>query len=91
MRKKKFEEVLEACFGRNDIRCRYGSELNSELIYMIGRASALFFKGKRVIVGRDLRPSSKAMSKILIKGLTDQGVNVIDVGLVRVEDSQRKL
>ena len=35
-----------------------------------------------IVVGYDMRTSSPTLTEALIKGLTDQGVNVVDIGLV---------
>ncbi|MBW3016097.1 phosphomannomutase/phosphoglucomutase [Candidatus Woesearchaeota archaeon] len=63
-----------------DIRGKYPEEVNEELIYKAGRATVLFFKAKKIIVGRDCRTSSLALKKSLVYGITDQGCDVIDTG-----------
>jgi phosphomannomutase len=37
---------------------------------------------KNIVVGRDMRASSPALTKALIQGITDHGGNVIDVGMI---------
>jgi len=64
-----------------DIRGVYPSELNEETAYKIGRAFVTFFKVKNVLTARDARLSSPKLHKALIKGLTEQGANVIDINL----------
>ncbi len=59
----------------------YPDELNEEVGYKIGRATAKFLKAKEVVVGRDNRNSSDNLFKVLSEGIRDQGVNVIDIGL----------
>lgn len=59
----------------------HGAIINAETAYIIGRGVAKLFAPKKVVVGRDARLSSPALSKALIKGLLDGGVNVSDVGL----------
>ena len=68
-------------FKAYDVRGIYGKELTDEIAYKFGRAFATFFDCKKVVVGRDMRKSSEAIEKNLIKGLTEQGVNVIKIGL----------
>lgn len=74
-------------FKAYDIRGIYPDELNEDLIYQIGRAYADMLKeelGKekvKMVVGRDMRVSSPQLSESIIKGITDQGVDVIDIGL----------
>lgn len=63
-----------------DIRGVYPEEINEKTAYNAGRAVALFFRAKKIAVGRDCRLSSEALTKSLIYGLTDQGCNVINTG-----------
>ncbi|MBR9682908.1 MAG: phosphomannomutase/phosphoglucomutase, partial [Candidatus Aenigmarchaeota archaeon] len=68
-------------FRAYDIRGVYPTELNEELAYKIGRAFVTFLGCKEVVVGRDMRVSSDKLFNSLVNGLTDQGANVIDIGL----------
>ncbi len=68
-------------FKAYDIRGTYPDKMNEEAAYAIGRATAGFLKAKRIAVGRDIRESSPALFKALIKGLRDQGADVYDLGL----------
>lgn len=68
-------------FKAYDIRGIYPKELNEDLAYKLGRAFVTFLNCKKVVVSRDARLSGKSLSKALIKGLTDQGADVIDIGL----------
>lgn len=72
-------------FKAYDIRGKVPSELNSELAYKIGRAFANYIKAKKIIVGYDIRKSSLELSESLIKGLTDAGADVINIGLCGTE------
>jgi len=72
---------MAGAFRSFDIRGVYPSEVNEELAYKTGRASVLFFKAKTIVVGRDCRLSSLALKKSVVQGITDQGCNVIDIGL----------
>jgi len=65
-----------------DIRGIYGNDLTEELIYKIGRAFVQFLKARSVVVGYDMRESTPKLLDSLIKGITDEGANVIDIGLV---------
>ncbi|RMF06957.1 phosphomannomutase/phosphoglucomutase [Candidatus Woesearchaeota archaeon] len=71
----------DSIFKAYDIRGIYGEEIDEEGAYLIGRAFAQFLKPKRVAVGHDMRTSSPALHKALIRGLTDQGADVINIGL----------
>jgi len=72
---------LDKIFKAYDIRGVYPNELNEEIGYKIGRATAKFLKAKEIIIGRDNRNSSDNLFKVLSEGIRDQGVNVIDIGL----------
>ena len=74
------------CFKAYDIRGRIPDELNEDIAYRIGRAYAEFLKPSRVIIGRDVRLSSEALSSALAGGLTDAGADVFDIGLCGTEE-----
>ena len=76
---------LSNCFKAYDVRGRIPEELNPESSYAIGRAYAEWLKPKRVAVGRDIRLSSAELAEALIRGLTDSGVDVLDIGLCGTE------
>ncbi len=72
-------------FKAYDVRGRIPSELNEDLAYKIGQATAVFLKPERICVGRDIRLSSEQLCKALVRGLTDSGVDVYDIGLCGTE------
>ena len=69
------------CFKAYDVRGRVPEELNEDVVYRIGRAYAAFLTPRRVAVGRDIRLSSSALTKVLIASLVDAGVDVMDIGV----------
>ena len=73
------------CFKAYDIRGKVPSELNPDLAYKIGRAFAKHVNANKVVVGYDIRKSSVEISEALIKGLTDAGSNVVNIGLCGTE------
>ncbi|MBW3012112.1 phosphomannomutase/phosphoglucomutase [Candidatus Woesearchaeota archaeon] len=72
---------MAGIFKSYDIRGVYGEQLDEDMAYKIGRAFVTFLKVKKVVVGRDTRLSSDSLFESLAKGITDQGADVIDVGL----------
>ena len=76
---------LANCFKAYDVRGRIPDELNPESSYAIGRAYAEWLRPQRVAVGRDIRLSSAELADALIRGLTDAGVDVVDIGLCGTE------
>ena len=68
-------------FKAYDVRGRVPEELDEDIVYRIGRGYAAFVKPRVVAVGRDIRLSSPALTAALVKGLTDSGVDVLDIGV----------
>lgn len=72
-------------FREYDIRGVVGTDITTDLAYYIGRAFAsevLETGGQKICVGRDGRPSSPQLSKSLIQGLIETGLDVytLEVG-----------
>jgi phosphomannomutase len=73
------------CFKAYDARGKVPDDLNTDITYRVGRAYAEFIKPKQVAVGRDVRLSSDELFDALTSGLTDSGVDVLDLGLCGTE------
>lgn len=73
------------CFKAYDIRGKVPSELDAELAYKIGIAFAEYVDAEKIVIGHDIRKSSEALSDALTRGLNDNGVDVIDIGLCGTE------
>jgi len=72
-------------FKAYDIRGIVDRDLSSAHVELIGRAFATQARARAridVVIGRDGRLSSPALSAALARGLRASGVNVIDLGLV---------
>lgn len=72
-------------FREYDIRGIAGKDLNEESVTAIARAYTTLLRGKKkvhncVAVCRDGRVTGKAYANAVIDGLTESGVNVIDLG-----------
>ena len=67
-------------FKAYDIRGQLPHEINSEIAYRVGNAAAEYLSAKKMILGRDIRASSKELSESMASGLMDAGVDVIDIG-----------
>lgn len=86
--------MLGKVFKAYDIRGTYPDPLNEGMARQIGYGCSRFLlqdakaagEGSpmmtNVVVGRDMRKSSPSLSEALIRGITDQGGNVLDVGMV---------
>jgi len=74
-------------FKAYDVRGRIPDEINEPLAYDIGRAYAGFVQPRTVAVGYDIRETSPGLARALTRGLTDSGVDVLDIGLCGTEGS----
>jgi phosphomannomutase len=74
-------KVFKAC----DVRGLYGTEIDEEGAYRVGRAYVDQFEPRVIAVGHDMRISSPAMSAAVIEGAADGGADVLDLGLVGTE------
>ena len=75
-------------FKAYDIRGLTKEDLSYELAYRVGRAFVVFLKskktdfvGKKIVVGKDMRESSEDFYNAVIKGINDEGVDVVKIGL----------
>ena len=71
---------MSGIFKAYDIRGIYGQDLDESIAYDIGRAYVTFTKARTVVVGRDCRPHGVPLQEALIKGITELGSDVIDIG-----------
>ena len=83
-------KLFMGIFKSYDIRGKYPSEINDLTAHKIGTSIAHFLKEensdvKDIVVGRDMRPSSKSLANALIEGLCTAGLNVINLGVVSTE------
>jgi phosphomannomutase len=72
-------------FKAYDIRGIYPGELDEAGAYAIARAYVEEFEPRSVAVGRDMRLSSPSMAEALMRGATEAGADVVDVGMVGTE------
>jgi len=72
-------------FRAYDIRGIYPIDFNEAMAYAIGQAYARVFRPREVVVGRDVRLSGYSLWQALTDGLTDAGVDVIDVGTISTD------
>jgi phosphomannomutase / phosphoglucomutase len=77
--------IEQSIFKAYDIRGVVDKTLTEEAVRRIGRAygiAALAKSISTVVIGRDGRLSGPTFAKALSEGLRDQGINVIDIGMV---------
>ncbi len=71
-----------ALFKAYDIRGIVPDELDEDMAHAIGRATASFIGAGPIAVGRDARIHSPTLASALIEGIRDEGLAVLDLGLV---------
>lgn len=72
-------------FKAYDVRGLYPAELDEDGAYAIGRAYVEEFEPKAIAVGRDMRLSSPALTAAVVRGASEAGADVVDVGLIGTE------
>jgi len=79
-------KINPAIFKAYDIRGIYNEDFDDQNFFEIAQAYVKFFKPKgRIAVGMDVRISSPQLKKAIIKGLTEAGCDVLDIGLCSTE------
>ena len=81
---------LSAIFKAYDVRGTVPDQLDEVLIERIGAAFAAFVARDpsthgTVLVGRDMRPSGVGLSAAFARGITSQGLDVVDLGLASTD------
>ena len=68
-------------FHAYDIRGVYNVDFDKETVYKVGYFLPELLSADKVLVGRDARVSSPEIHEYLLKGITDAGADVYDIGL----------
>ena len=68
-------------FHAYDIRGIYNVDFDKEVVYKVGYFLPQLLNADKVLVGRDCRVSSDEIHEYLLKGITDAGADVYDIGL----------
>ncbi len=75
-----------SCFKTYDIRGEVDVNINTDIVYRIGRALSQHFAAKLVVIGYDARETSPAFASAVAKGIQDFGSNAINIGLAGTEE-----
>jgi len=78
------EEIT--CFKAYDVRGRIPDQLNEDIAYRIGRAFVEYLSPEKVVVGYDIRLTSKEICAALVRGITEAGADVINIGQCGTEE-----
>lgn len=74
------------CFKSYDIRGQVPGQLDTALAWRIGRAFAAELRPETVVLGYDIRETSRELAKAVESGLAAGGVDVLDIGLCGTEE-----
>ena len=74
------------CFKAYDIRGEIGVNIDEDIAYRIGRATAQHFKAKTVVIGFDARETSPAFAAAAARGVMDAGSDVLSIGMAGTEE-----
>jgi phosphomannomutase len=86
--------MIKKVFKAYDVRATVPDPLNEDIAWRIGNATAQFLRTSltgydrsdpemnKLIVGRDMRKSSPALSRAFIEGVAATGTAVIDIGMI---------
>lgn len=69
------------CFKAYDVRGRIPDQLNADVAYRVGNATAQFLGASKMVIGRDIRLSSAELSEAVANGIRDAGAEVLDIQL----------
>src|SRR5271167_792773 len=72
-------------FKAYDIRGTVPDQLDADLCWAIGSATARFLGAERILVARDMRPSGVELSAAFSDGARAQGTKVTDLGLASTD------
>jgi phosphomannomutase len=84
-------ERLDPIVKAYDIRGTVPDQLDDEIVEALGAAFARFALDEggpceRILIGRDMRPSGVAFTEAFARGVTSQGVDVVDLGLCSTDE-----
>jgi phosphomannomutase len=78
-------QVLDDIVKAYDVRGTVPDQLNADVAHALGVGFARFAKAPRVLVGRDMRPSGPELVDAFVRGMLEQGVDVVDLGLTSTD------
>lgn len=72
-------------FHDYDIRGIYKTDIDENFFYLLGRAVATYIGKGPIAVGHDMRLSSPALANSLTRGIVEQGIDVVSLGMISTE------
>ncbi len=77
--------VLDSIVKAYDIRGTVPDQLDADVAHALGVGFASFVPADQVVIGRDMRPSGPALVDAFTRGVMEQGVDVVDIGLASTD------
>jgi phosphomannomutase len=77
--------TLDSIFKAYDIRGVVPDQLDADVARSVGAAFARFSGARRILFGRDMRPSGVELTAAFAEGATSHGVDVVDLGLISTD------
>ncbi|MCL4543052.1 MAG: phosphomannomutase/phosphoglucomutase [Chloroflexi bacterium] len=78
--------ISQSIFKDYDVRGIYPNQITEDAAYKIARAFVAHMQVTQVAVGRDMRVSSPALAEAVIRGVTDQGAEAVNLDLVSTDE-----
>ena len=69
-------------FGTDGLRGIYGEEVTPSIAFKCGNSLSRYCENKKVVIGKDPRVTGDILALSMANGLMQNGVDVIDVGMV---------
>jgi len=76
---------LGTLFKAYDIRGLVPEQLDEEVARAVGYGFGRFVGGRRIVVGRDMRPSGEVLAAAFVEGARAAGCDVVELGLVSTD------
>jgi phosphomannomutase len=77
--------VLDAIVKAYDVRGTVPDQVNPDVAYALGVGFARFCGADRVLVARDMRPSGTELVEAFARGVMEQGLDIVDLGLASTD------
>src|SRR5262245_56861307 len=77
--------VLDEIVKAYDIRGTVPDQLNADIAHALGVGFAVFCGADRVLLARDMRRSGEELADAFARGVMEQGVDVVDLGLASTD------
>ncbi len=78
-------KVLDEIVKAYDVRGTVPDQLNPDVAHALGVAFARFCGTGRILVARDMRPSGPELVDAFARGVMEQGIDVVDLGLASTD------